>query len=337
VKRFGFVVILALASLGLAQECEEGFRLFTHEMMENEPTCIPENPQRIVALNMAAAEVTLYTNKTLLASSPWVMSEVPVMLPDLAETYENAENVGYPANLESVLQLRPDLILTAADYIDVAAASEIAPVIVARGAVYEDWKDGLDLWSAALGAPELYTTLTASYDERVVELQNLLGEQRSATEVSLLSVSSNVTWLWLVETAPGSILSDVGLSRPESQNLSGEAATERYADAPYVSIAEERLDLADGDVIFAITNARTDAEQPTAEMLEENAAIEAFQQNPLWQGLSGVQSGNAHFVGGHWWRAQTYLLVNKVLDDMFEYLAGEPGSVPTLSFEEIAR
>lgn len=328
-----------LASLTIAagaqseQTCPEGMRFFDHEMMQNDPLCIPENPQRIVALNMAAAEVTLYTGKELLATSPWVIGEVPVMLPELAETYQNVQDVGYPANLESVLALEPDLILSAGDYIDPAAASEIAPVIVAKGEIYEDWKDGLDLWGEVLGAPELYDELTGSYDTRIAELQDALGEARSQTEVSVLSVSSNVTWLWLVDTAPGSILADIGLSRPEAQNLSGEAATQRYEDAPYVSLSDERLELADGDVIFAITNARTEE----AEAVEENAAIEAFQESPLWQSLDGVASGNAHFVGGHWWRAQTYLLVNKVIDDLFTQLAGQPGQTATLSFEEIAQ
>ncbi len=330
------VALLVTTTFAGAQEpqtCETGFRLFDHELLAGEPVCIPENPQRVVALDMAAVETVLYTGKDLLGTNTWIAEELPVMLPKLASELEGVEALGYPSNLETVLLLKPDLILATDDAIDVEAAAEIAPVVVGTSSVYLNWEDGVSLWSAVLGVPDLYDELTASYDARISELQEALGEARAETEVSIVSASTYGASLWLIDTAPGKVVSDVGFARPEAQNFSGEAGKAEYEDAPYVAISDERLDLADGDEIFVFNYATADPEL----LQKENAATEAFRDDPLWQGLSGVQAGRAYYVGGHWWRAQTYMLVNRVIDDLFTYLVGEPGTTPVLSFEEVSQ
>lgn len=42
-----------------AAECEDGFRLFEHEMLATDPVCVPENPQRVVALDPFAYELLI--------------------------------------------------------------------------------------------------------------------------------------------------------------------------------------------------------------------------------------------------------------------------------------
>ena len=120
---------------------------------------------------------------------------------------------------------------------------------------------------------------------------------------------------------PAGFLQDVGLARPPSQ-----AFTE--AAAPEVEISNERLDMVDGDEVFYFSYASTDPEV----LGKENAVIEGLEENPLWQALSGVSSGHAYEVGGHWWRAQTYLLANKVIDDLFTHQVGEPERYACLDF-----
>jgi iron complex transport system substrate-binding protein len=313
-----------------AQTCEAGFRSFDHELLASDPLCIPEAPARIIALDMASVELTLLSEKTLLATSGWILSELPLLAPQFAPALETVEDVGYPANLEQIALLKPDLILavggtTAGEAIDVEQAQVIAPVVLADPAIYNDWKLGMRLWSDVLNVPDTYAKMTANYQQRVAELQAALGEG-AQREVSVVATSTYGVSLWMPDTPPGAILSDVGLGRPASQRLVGEAAAAEYGMAQYVTVSEERLDLADGDAIFFFSYASSDAETAAA----EDAHLAAFVQKPIWQSLGAVKAGQAFLVPGYWWRSQTYILANRVIDDLFTHLTDTSATTPAV-------
>ncbi len=313
--------------------CEAGFRLFDHDLLATDPICIPENPQRIIALDVASVELTLMTDKTLLATSGWLLSEMPILLPQFADTLAGAEDVGYPANLETILLLKPDLILavggtSVGETIDVEQAMQIAPVVIADPAIYADWKLGTGFWSEVLNVADFYAAMEANYFTRVGELQAALGNPGDL-EVSVIAASTYGMSLWMPDTPPGQILSDVGLARPEAQSLIGEKALARYEASQYITISEERLDLVDGDAIFYFTYASADSE--TAQ--KESDFLQAFAEKPLWQALNAVKAGKAFLVPGYWWRSQSYLLANLVLDDLFANLTDTTATTPTLGSE----
>ncbi len=318
------------ATAPVASSCPEGQRLFSHALLATEPLCIPAAPKRILALDMASVELTLLTNKQLVGTGNWILSELPLLVPSFAETLTTVEDVGYPANLEKVLVLKPDLILAvggteAGETIDIEQAKQIAPVVIADTSIYNDWKLGVEFWSAVLNVSDAYAAMEANYRTRVGELQAALGESRSRT-VSVISTSSYGVSLWMPDSPPGAILSDVGLARPEAQSLVGEAALQRYQAQQYVSISEERLDLADGDAIFFFTYASSDP----AVAEKESAHVTAFTQKPIWQSLGAVKASQAFLVPEYWWRSQTYLLANKVLDDLFTHLTDTQATTPVL-------
>jgi iron complex transport system substrate-binding protein len=320
----------APAAEAAAQACQAGFRSFDHELLATDPLCLPEAPERIIALDMASVELTLLSEKTLLATSGWILSELPLLAPQFAPTLETVEDVGYPANLEQVALLKPDLILavggtSAGDTIDVEQAQQIAPVVLADPAIYNDWKLGMRLWSDVLNVPDTYAAMSANYQQRVAELQAALGDG-AQREVSVISTSTYGISLWMPDTPPGAILNDVGLARPESQRLVGEAASAEYGMAQYVTISEERLDLADGDAIFFFSYASSDPETAAA----EDAHLTAFVEKPIWQSLDAVKAEQAFLVPGYWWRSQTYILANRVIDDLFANLTDSSATTPII-------
>lgn len=306
-------------------ECDDGFRLFDHELLTTEPVCIPASPERVLPLDMASLELLLITEQTPVGTSQWILNELPLLLPQYAELLGSLPGFGYPADLEQVASVQPDLILAPADTIDVELAMAIAPVIVPDSSVYTDWKVGMQFWSEVLNQPELYAQMEATYAQRIAELQTALGDPEKL-EVSLISASTYGISLWMPDTAPGQILADVGLSRPEAQSLVGEKAEARYGEMQYIEVSEERLDLVDGDAIFYFTYAAVDADTAAA----ESAFIESLDEKPLWQALDAVQAGNAFFVPGYWWRSQTYLLANLVIDDLFTHLTDTTATTPAL-------
>lgn len=308
-----------------ATACEAGFRLFDHDLLVTDPVCIPTAPQRVLPLDMTALELMLITNQTPLGTAQWILDELPILLPEYADALASLPGFGYPADLEQVAALQPDLILAPADTLDVELAKEIAPVIVPDQRIYEDWKLGVAFWCAVMNMPERYAQMAATYDQRVAELQAALGDP-SAVEVSVISASTYGIWLWMPDSSAGHVLADVGLSRPEAQALVGEAAIARYGEKQYIEISEERLDLVDGDAIFYFTYAAVDPKVAA----EESTFLKTFNEKPLWQALGAVKAGNAFFVGGHWWRSQTYLLANKMLDDLFANLTDTTATTPAL-------
>lgn len=306
--------------------CELGFRLFDHEYLAGDPVCIPENPQRILALEISALETVLLSGKELVGTANWLHEEVPVLMPELASALEGVADTGYPANLEAALTAAPDLILAVDGDIDLEAGNAIAPVVMPVAGLEYNWKLSMEFWSEVLGTQDLYAEMIANYDARIAEFKAALG---ASPEISIIGTSSYGAYMWLVDTAPGVVIEDAGLSRPESQNLSGEAAVERYNEERWISISEERFDLADADAIFVFTYATTDPDT----LATEDAAMEAFKANAVWNTLSATQAGHVYYVGPYWWRAQTYLLANKVLDDLFTNLVGSPATTPVLSFD----
>lgn len=336
---FSFFLLVVLLSFSYAQNsqtCPEGEHLFSHELLTVDAVCIPDNPQRIVALDMASVEASLLAGKEVIALSSWVKNELPMLVPAFAASLEDAENVGYPANLEQLLRLDPDIILVAdaseaGESIDIEQARAIAPIVVADPIIYTNWQLGMQLWSGVLGVEDVYDAMLENYDARIAELQAAIGDP-SDTTVSITSTSSYGLMMWMPDTAPGKVIGDVGFSRPAAQNVVGEAAEALYSADKYITISEEKLDLIEADALLYFTYAASDEE--TAE--KEATAISDYESKAIWQALQVVQSGNAHLVGGHWWRPQTYYLANLALDDLFRLFAeSSDAETEILSLEHV--
>ncbi|MCA0457828.1 MAG: iron-siderophore ABC transporter substrate-binding protein [Chloroflexi bacterium] len=305
--------------------CEAGFRLFEHEYLAGDPLCIPENPQRILALEMSALESVVLADKELVGTANWLHEEVPVLLPEIAPALEGIPDTGYPANLEVALAVSPDLILAVDGDIDLDSGNAIAPVVMPAPGIEHNWRQSMEFWSAVLGTEDVFAEMAANYDARIAEFKAALT---GSPTVSIIGTSSYGTSMWLEDTAPGIVVADAGLTRPEAQAMTGEAAEERYGEQRWITISDESLDLADADAVFVFTYATTNPET----LETENAAMEAFKANAVWNALTAVQEDHVYYVGPYWWRAQTYLLANKVLDDLFINLTATTATTPVLSF-----
>ena len=335
--KFRFILLMILAmpvgitplAAQVSAPCEDGYRLFDHEYLLGDPLCIPENPQRILALELSAIESVLLADKELVGTANWLHEEVPVLLPEFAAALEGTMDTGYPANLEAALSAQPDLILAVDGDIDLVGGNAIAPVVMPQPGIEHDWRLIMEFWSEVLGTQDVYADMVANYEARIAEFKAALT---ASPTVSIIGASSYGASMWLEDTAPGVVVADAGLTRPEGQSLTGEAAASRYGEERWITLSEERMDLADADAIFLFTYATTNPET----LATEDAAMAAFQADPLWNALSGVEAGHVYRVGPYWWRAQTYLLANKVLDDLFANLTDTTANTPVLSLSPAA-
>ncbi len=341
--KVGLILVLLLGALagGVAhaqdstQEaptCQPGFRLFDHEYLATPSVCIPENPQRILALDMASLEFLLYTDKTIVGTSEWIKQEMIAMLPELTDKLKNIPEVGYPASLETVLDLKPDLILAYAnstrdqvkiETIDYEMGSAIAPIVATIFSI-DDWEKTTEFWSEVLNEQPLFDKMQTTYHQRVDALKAALPFDPATTTFSLTTANTYGFSIWLEDSPQGRIVADVGFARPEAQAVAGEEAIQRYTTRMYADISDERIDLGDGDIIFMFDYATTDAELQA----KEDAAMIEYTKKPLWLTLKGVRDGKAFIVGPHWFRAGTYLLAHKCLDDLFDKLTDTTSTTP---------
>jgi iron complex transport system substrate-binding protein len=333
-RKLSIVVITALLlTVGLVQAqdatetvCEAGFHLFSHKLLATDPVCIPDNAKKIVALDNSAVELLLFTDKEIIGTfDAFTKDELSASLPALAPKLAPITGIGWPANLELILSLKPDLIAVYNnETMPYDQLSKIAPTVVFNAGIAEgNWQTATEFWSEVFGVQDIYQNMLDTYNARVAELQAALGENRAERKVSLVLASSYFNLIYTADNPTSRILADVGLGRPEAQALDSAASLAKYENATYAYLSDETLNLADGDDIFVFTfPVLGDAVSASDEYLK------TFESNPLWQSLSAVKSGHVYAASYAWSRGNTYLLANAVLDDLFKYLAQTEPTIP---------
>jgi iron complex transport system substrate-binding protein len=314
-------------------ECEAGFHLFEHERLATDPVCIPDNPQRIVSLDMPATEFLLLNDIPIVGVFGYAAEEISAVTPGLADELEGIPTFDWPPSLELITELNPDLIIAFKDSsLFYSGMDQIAPLVVYDAAYATDWKSSTSFWSEVFGKEDVYADMLATYDARVAELGEAIGEDRGDIKVSAFVPSADYPMIWLVDSAQGVVLNDVGLGRADAQAVTFAEGgyAEGGADYGFVAISNEALDLADGDEIFLFTWPSLDPETAAT----NQAYLEDFNQNnAVWNTLPGVKEGNVHIVGTHWFRAQTYLAANLILDDLFTHIAETEPTIPSPAAE----
>lgn len=298
-----------------ATTCEAGFRLLENELLTTDPICIPENPQRIAA-------VDTFTLETLLALGIQPVSGpfLETFLRDHQQFTEQLEGVidtDFPVNREALLQADPDVIISIEPWItdiynDLAA---IAPAVSLQYNGDGDWQNIARAVGAAVNQSEALETVFATYDERLTTFTEQ-AEAAQIGDVSIIFLLPDQLYPFLNETFSGAILASTGLNFPQ-------ALTEAAAGGDLTDVSKERIDLLNtSDHIFLVTSGFTD--EDLAAYQELIATLEA---DPLWQSLPAFQADKVHIVGRDW-IGSSLIAAHIVLDDLFRSILGvEPAEV----------
>jgi len=311
-KWLPFVLSLLLVVPVSSQDmeiCEDGFRVIEHALGK---TCVPENPERVIPLDMAIIELLLISDMQPVAASQLVLDTYARMHPELEETFEEvmeeAEDTGFPPNIETILNAEPDLIIGPRDFFTEGLypqLNEIAPTVLYES-MPGDWRSRLIFGGEVLGLSETVDELLTAYDARIDELHDLLGKDASDIEVSLVRTFPDQIGLVLTGTAGADILETLGLGRPEAQSVDYDYVLEELNGRPELLISEEELLLADGDVVFVFGD--------PGDLFETQ----------LWNALPAVRNERVYEVGYYWW-GDSLLSAHAMLDDVFAYVAdGKP-------------
>lgn len=320
--RFGMAIF---GSLLLAVACHHGASIPINDQITNAAcrqiehaagvTCIPEKVQRLVTLDDAS-----FQNAIALGIQP-VGSVISDYSSYLHNKFVHVKNIGNNSepNLESILALNPDLIL-GFDYRQYIydIASQIAPTVLLTFEHSGQWKEVFNNISVALGKRETAQQVMENYYRRLEEFKQQIGNDLSKIKVSVVRVYPTNINLYLLDSFCGTVLQDAGLSRPESQNFTAPQAKKLFGNPIQMSIGNELIEKADGDVIFIWT-----AENSTQENQTAKKKLDQLNSNPLWQNLKAVQNNKVYLVPDYW-IGDGVLAANAIIDDLFKYLIKQP-------------
>jgi iron complex transport system substrate-binding protein len=281
-------------------------RVIKHAMGEN---CVPINPQRIVVLGTLDYALSLGVKPI---GSDGIDNKAY-----LKEKIAGIENIGAinAPNLEKILALKPDLIL-GRNFLDgsYSVLSTIAPTILIPFKHSGDWKNFFMRYAEVLGKTAESEQVMNNYYARLEEFKQLMGNRANQLKVSIVRVYPNQVSLYLKDSFCGTIVADAGLSRPSSQNLNAKEAKTLFGNEIQYTISREKLQGADGDVIFLWSYGDRNASAQQAQ-----AQKEKLKADPLWSTLNAVQQNQVYEVPEYWY-GDGPIAANAVIDDLFKYL-----------------
>jgi iron complex transport system substrate-binding protein len=263
-------------------------------------TCVPLNPQRIVALDPnTTLDPLIALGIKPIGFATFYDNEGKEVLPGVSlDDVKGATNVGNAEqpSLEKVVMLKPDLIL-AADSQPYPLLSAIAPTVPMPSPNFEApaneafFKENLRYVAKVLGKEAKAEGILNQYQQRIEDLKNRLGKQLEQIEVSVIYYT-----LGLVYTparnydATADVLVDTGLrfKRPTG----------------HVSI--ETIEEYDADILFIINI--------------ERRPLSYYTQHPLFSRLKAVKTNRVYLVPPERWDTRGILGANQILDDLFKYL-----------------
>jgi iron complex transport system substrate-binding protein len=273
-------------------------------------TCVPHHPQRVVVLG--GLDYALSLGIKPIGSDGIRQDEFY-----LKGKVDGIEDVGgnEAPSLEKILALKPDFIL-GGDYINVdyKALSSIAPTVLFSFGHSGEWKDFLMRYAEALDKTAEAEQVMNRYYERLEEFKQRMGTRAAETEVSIVRVYPTHVNLYLKDSFCGTVVADAGLSRPSSQNLTASEAQTLFQNSIQYQISREKIQDADGDVIFLWSYGHQDeiAQQAKAQK-------EKLKADLLWSTLTAVQQEQVYEVPGYW-IGDGPIAANLVIDDLFKYL-----------------
>jgi iron complex transport system substrate-binding protein len=287
-------------------QCPDDCRVIQHSMGE---TCIPKHPERVATIFHGILGSALSFGVKPIASSVLeIQNPFPAYLGNQVNGVKPIGSQNEP-NLESILMLKPDLILVWQNIQAIyPLLSKISPTVIIPWRGPSAWREHIELVAKALGKEEAMQQAWKHYYQRIDELKIALGDQYKNKKISVLTPSSQ--WGFFIHAKnsfAGSILNDLELDRPKVQNVE--------TSSGYVtSTSEEQLEMIDGDIIFALIYKE-----------EDRKAFERMLQTPLGTKLKAVREERIYFVDTLPWGSANFIAADVVLDDLYKYLVNTPG------------
>ncbi|MFD6893215.1 ABC transporter substrate-binding protein [Rhodococcus sp. NPDC060086] len=261
----------------LGSDAEPGVfpRTVTHALGD---TVIESKPERVVVLDSGELDDVLSLGITPVGlANPESASGQPSYLADDLDGVTTVGTINN-LNLEAISALQPDLIIGSKLRADMLypQLSEIAPTVFSIRPGFP-WKENFLLVADALGDENKAVEVLNNYQTRADEVRESIDGDPT---ISLVRFMSGKLRLYGNLSFIGVILQDVGLPRPEIQDI----------DELAVEVSPETITEAAGDQIFYTSYGRP-----------EDTGEAAVVSGPLWNQIEAVQEGRVERVSDETW------------------------------------
>ncbi|MCG8352425.1 MAG: ABC transporter substrate-binding protein [Chloroflexales bacterium] len=307
--------------------CDDGFRQVNHELLD-EPICVPQNPQRIVAHDMAALELMLMLDIAPVARPDddfltATYGAAPVIYERVLEIMGNAPVYGsFEMNVEVLVEAQPDLVLSYADLPIADQVREFTTLVESpAGFRPSSWSQVTEFYAEVLGVTAEYEQLIADYQARMETYKELRDPALDGASAVYVQDAGGANYVGLPGLALWETLNDAGFVPVDTLPTTEEAALEEF-NALVIPLSEEQVPLLDADVIIFANGNVTRKSREAADEL-----IESYRNDPLWQTLDAVQ--NDRFIPTSvYWQSNGLISSNAVVDDLFLYFTdADPAAV----------
>jgi iron complex transport system substrate-binding protein len=266
---------------------------------------IPTNPKKVVVLTNEGLEALLTLGVKPVGAVTGVTGE---WYGHTKDELEGVKPLGKETsvNIEAVAALKPDLIIgnkmrheKIYDQLKSIAPTVFSDTI--RGA----WKDNFNFYAKVLNKETEGNKAIQEYENKVAYIQENFKDKLD-TEISLVRFMDGKTRIYLGDTFAGTILKEIGFKRPAAQQ-----GTEFVNE-----IGKERLNEADGDVMFYFTYELGDGKGLARE--------QEWLNDPMFKSLNVVKNNKAYKVDDIIWNtAGGIKAANLMLDDLTNMLKEE--------------
>ncbi|MGO4887342.1 ABC transporter substrate-binding protein [Anaerobacillus sp. MEB173] len=263
-------------------------------------TEIEGTPERVVILTNEGTEALLTLGVTPVGAvkswtgDPWY--------DHISEQMEGVQEVGTESepNLEAIAALQPDLIIGNKMRQEEVyeQLNAIAPTVFAE-TLRGNWKINFELYAETLNKQDKGQEVLDSYSDRIASIKEKAGDKLDL-KISMIRFMGGDVRIYQKDTFSGVILEEIGFARPESQDVDEFAIK---------GATKEMIPQMDGDILFYFTYETGDGEGSKVE--------EEWLNDPLFQKLPVVESGNAHKVDDAIWNtAGGVIAANLMIDDL---------------------
>ena len=260
---------------------------------------VPEIPTRVVVLDTDSLDAAIALGTTPIGAR--IHQTLSNYLGDVRTSGIVSVSSANQPNLEKIARLQPDLILGSKVGVEeiYPKLSRIAPTVLSESNGREgNWSDQLRLYAKAMGKEDRVDPLLDSYQQQLETVRQQIGTPED-TVVSVVFSEKSYIGFYSHTSFAGSILTDIGFSRPKIQT--------QPVSATYLSVvSKEAFQDLDGDIIFLLTSDSRDT-----------LSLEEFIKDPLYSQLSAVKANEVYAVdSGIWTGGRNILAAQHVLSDI---------------------
>lgn len=298
---FVLILLVIISIPTAAQEttdCEAGFRLFDHEYLETDPLCVPEKPQRIIALDEGVMADLFALGIPPAGVHDWGNRDFTAYLDTTA-----VASVGLPdgPNFEAMLALEADLIIGKGEQIEwfgdggLDNLQSIAPVVLS--VADSSWQESFLVTGAVLNQADEAERLLNAYEERLAEFRDGITDKDFT--IAIIRSRADAFNIYVQGSFIADLVLDAGLKFPE-----------QFSDLEtWNSISIEQIDMLESDYLFVMVRNEN-----------ERGYLEQASESPLWSFLPSVQQDRVFEVNWSTWVAGWNIVgAHLVVDDLFRY------------------